>query len=92
MRQEIVYFPHPNNLGEPPGKVEVGPCPDRVWVIPNSILDGMEPGPITPQHGRNAMLQDRGHDWYWNKGWLKFNGPGEAYLLLEYDGEDEDDA
>jgi hypothetical protein len=82
--QKIHYYAQANELGQPPKKFQVDRKPDRVWVVPGSLLDDSL-DVYRPSHGHNAWLQDRGHDWTWSNGWMKFTGPGRCYLLFEYD-------
>lgn len=68
-----------------------GERPDRVWTLPGYRDSATPPVlPIVPLHGRNAFLEDVGHDWTWLKGArMRYSGAGcesgGVWLLLEND-------
>lgn len=63
--------------------------PTRVWVLPGATDCATPPTPPdVPIHGRNAMLQDEGHDWSWMAGRFRYSPGGSfepCWLLLEYE-------
>lgn len=62
--------------------------PTRVWVLPGATDCATPPtAPDVPIHGRNAMLQDEGHDWSWMASRFRFSRGGfePCWLLLEYE-------
>lgn len=92
--QRTVFVPVQSEpcYGRGPLIVEApGERPDRVWTLPLERDPDKAPAlPITPVHGRNAFLEDCGHDWTWLNGErMRYSGTGRerggVWLLLEID-------
>lgn len=78
LHQEKIYL-------EPGQRVaECKKLPTRLW----SLMKEPEL-PIDPVHGRNAFLEDKGHDWKWFNGKLNYNSrlgnDNGRWILLEYE-------
>lgn len=88
MRQEVFYFPHENHLGNAAPSVEMKDEPTRVWTLFWNDPDKPPGLPIKPIHHQNAFLEDRVHDWNWDRGKFRYGSrvtKGKVWLLLEYD-------
>lgn len=62
--------------------------PDRIWTL-LSPGDRQRPPslPIMPVHNNNAFLEDRSHDWHWQRGKLRYFSrvaDRHVWLLVEY--------
>lgn len=67
--------------------IPLNECPTRVWVLPGATDCATPPtAPDVPIHGRNAWLQDVGHDWFYIAQRFRFSRGGfePCWLLLEY--------
>jgi hypothetical protein len=63
---------------------ELDECPRRVWTVLGEAKPEL---PMKPIHFENAFLEDRGHDWEYRNGKLKYFSrvsDGGVWLLLEY--------
>lgn len=92
-RQRLVWLPvQPDGpaYGRGPLILQAsGEQPASLWTLIGERSSTKPPAlPYSPQHGHNAFLEDRGHDWTWLHGSrIRYSGTcrerGGVWLLLE---------
>lgn len=69
--------------------VDVAAAPDHVWELP-AAEDRRPALPYCPDHGRNAIAMDIGHDWKMWGGRMRLalgGGPRATWILCEWEEE-----
>jgi len=80
MAQELIYIPE---------RQKWVVCPNRPHIFAY-LLPGAKhiELPVTIQHFTNVIIEDRGHDYQWQDGKIKYCGHGEnvpGWFLIEYE-------